>query len=390
MTGGDEEFEMRLSAAFGRAGADLQADGAARMVDGGLESGRRRRRGRRRTVLLAGGLTLAVAAGASALTVPSAVPGRTSGALAAASAGAPAPLDHGVTILLIGLSSTTDAQGRPAPADLRRGELHAGAGDVDVADTMVLVHIPAGGGAVRQLSIPRDVLVDAGGGKQMSINQVYTQAETTEQTRLTRQGVSGAELRWQGREAGRTALIRAVQDLTGVPVDHFAEVSMTGFYRVAQAVGGVPVCLNHAVDDPWSGAKLPAGRSELGPAQALAFVRQRHGVGDGSDLGRTRRAQAFLAGVLQKLRDGGVMGDAGKLGALYDALKDDLVVDKGWSPVDFVRQVPALARGQAAASTLPVQANGAALVAEPGKAKEILTSEGTGGAPTGNGVPCVD
>ncbi|MFJ9846000.1 LCP family protein [Kitasatospora sp. NPDC101155] len=390
MTGGDEEFEMRLSAVFGRAGADLQADGAARLVDGGLETGRRRRRGRRRTALLAGGLTLAVAAGASALTVPSALPGRTSGALAAASsAGAPAPLDHGVTILLIGLRSTTDAQGRPAPADLRRGELHAGAADVDVADTMVLVHIPAGGGAVRQLSIPRDVLVDAG-GKQMSINQVYTQAEAAELTRLPGQGVSGAELRWRGREAGRAALLRSVQELTGVPVDHFAEVSMTGFYRVAQAVGGVPVCLNHAVDDVSSGARLPAGRSELGPAQALAFVRQRHGVGDGSDLGRTRRAQAFLAGVLQKLRDGGVMGDAGKLGALYDALKDDLVVDKGWSPVDFVRQVPALARGQAAASTLPVQWKGAALTAEPGKAKEILASEGTGGAPTGNGVPCVD
>ncbi|MFD8705638.1 LCP family protein [Kitasatospora sp. NPDC059648] len=408
MTGGDEEFETQLSTVFGRAGADLGADRAARLVDGGLESGRRRKRGRRRrTVLLAGALTVAVAAGASALTIPSAVPGRTSGALATASStGAPAPLDHGVTILLIGLRSTTDAQGRPAPADLRRGELHAGDADVDVADTMVLVHIPAGGGAVRQLSIPRDVLVDAGGGRQTTVNQVYTQAETTELPRVQGQGISGAELRWRGREAGRAALIRAVQDLTGVPVDHFAEVSMTGFYRVAQAVGGVPVCLNRAVDDPWSGAKLPAGRSELGPAQALAFVRQRHGVGDGSDLGRTRRAQAFLAGVLQKLRDGGVVEDARKLGALYDALKDDLVVDKGWSPVDLVRQVPALAHGQAAASTLPVVPKGNALVVEPGRAKEILTGEATGNngpgdegpsaAPTGNsgkpgnGVPCVD
>ncbi|MFJ9459707.1 LCP family protein [Kitasatospora sp. NPDC101447] len=382
---------MRLSTVFADAGVGLGADTAARLVDGGLEAGRRRRRGRRRTVLLAGGLTLAVAVGASALTIPSAMPGRTSGALAvAASAGAPAPLDHGVTILLIGLQSTTDAQGRPAPDDLRRGELHAGADDADVADTLVLMHIPAGGGTVRQLSIPRDVLVDADGGKQISINQVYTQAETAELARLTGRGVSGADLRWQGREAGRAALIRSVHQLTGVPVDHFAEVSMTGFYRVAQAVGGVPVCLNHAVDDMWSGARLPAGRSELAPAQALAFVRQRHGVGDDSDLGRTRRAQAFLGGVLQKLRDGGVVGDAGKLAALYDALKDDLVVDKGWSPVDFVRQVPAFAGGQASASTLPVQPKGAALVAEPGKAKEILTAQDTGGSPAGNGVTCVD
>ncbi|MFC8451320.1 LCP family protein [Kitasatospora sp. NPDC057223] len=390
MSGGDEEFEVRLSTAFGRAADGLGVAAAARLVDGGLEAGRRRRRGRRRTVMLAGALTLVVATGASALTLPSGLPGRASGALAS-SAGAPAPLDRGVTVLLIGLDASTDAQGQPVPAELRRQELHAGADDTDVADTLVLVHIPAGGGTVRQLSIPRDVLVDAaGGGAKVAIRQVYAQAEAVEMTRLQGQGVSGSELRWRAREAGRAALIRSVQELAGVPVDHFAEVTMTGFYRAAQAVGTVPVCLNHAVDDEFSGVSLPAGRSELGPAQALAFVRQRHGVGDGSDLQRTRRAQAFLAGVLQKLRAGGVMADAGRLGALYDALKEDLVVDQGWSPVDFVRQVPAFAQGRAATSELPVQPNGAALVAEPGKAKEILAGEGTSAAPAVDGVPCVD
>ncbi|WP_190214430.1 LCP family protein [Kitasatospora indigofera] len=390
VSGGDEEFEVRLSTTFGRAAEGLGVAAAARLVDGGLEAGRRRRR-RRRTVMLVGALTLAVAVGASALTLPSGLPGRASGALEAASSGAPAPLERGVTILLIGLEATTDAQNRPAPAELRRGELHAGAADVDVADTLVLVHIPAGGGTARQLSIPRDVLVDApGGGAKVAIRQVYAQAEAAETTRSQGQGVSGAELRWRGREAGRAALIRSVQELAGVPVDHFAEVTMTGFYRAAQAVGTVPVCLNHAVDDELSGASLPAGRSELGPAQALAFVRQRHGVGDGSDLQRTRRAQAFLAGVLQKLRAGGVMADAGKLRALYDALKEDLVVDKGWNPVDFVRQVPAFAQGRAATSELPVQSEGAVLTAEPGKAKEILAGEGTSAAPAVNEVPCVD
>ncbi|WP_371476428.1 LCP family protein [Kitasatospora sp. NBC_00315] len=391
VSGGEEEFEVRLSTAFGRAADGLGVAAAARLVDGGLEAGRRRRRGRRRTVMLAGALTLVVAAGVSALTLPSGLPGRASDALAAASAGAPAPLDRGVTILLIGLDATTDAQGRPAPAELLRGELHTGSADVDRADTLVLVHIPAGGGTARQLSIPRDVLVDAaGGGAKVAINQVYAQAEAAETTRLQGQGVSGAELRWRGREAGRAALIRSVQELAGVPVDHFAEVTMTGFYRAAQAVGTVPICLNRAVDDTFSGASLPAGRSELGPAQALAFVRQRHGVGDDSDLQRTRRAQAFLAGILQKLRAGGVTADAGKLGALYDAVKEDMVVDKGWSPVDFVRQVPAFAQGRAATSELPVQYKGMVLMAEPGKAKEILTGEGTSAAPAVNGVPCVD
>ncbi|WP_158702133.1 LCP family protein [Kitasatospora sp. MMS16-BH015] len=378
MTGEEDEFEDRLTAAFGRAAVGLTPDGPVRLVDGAIAAGRRRRRGRRRAVLLAGALTLLVAAGASALSLPAGVPGRTSEALVGASSGAPAPLDHGVTVLLIGLDSTTDTHGRPAPDELRRGALHAGVrAEGDVADTLMLVHIPAGGGTVRQLSIPRDVLVDAGGGEQVRIGQVYLRAETAEAARLRSQGVTGADLVWRGREAGRTALIRAVQQLAGVPVDHFAELSMAGFYRVAQAVGPVPVCLVRAVDDQWSGAHLPAGRSELDPAQALAFVRQRHGVGDGSDLVRTHRAQALLAGVLQKLRAGGVLADAAKLGALYGALKEDLVVDQGWSPVDFLRQVPAFADGRTTATTLPVLAKGPDLVVDQTRAEGLLTGPAT-------------
>ncbi|MFE0461094.1 LCP family protein [Kitasatospora sp. NPDC058965] len=386
--GEDERFEARLSAVFGRAADGLGTDGAAQLVEGGLAQGRRRRRGRRRAVIAASALTVVVAVGASTLTVAASggVPGRTSAALTTASQGAPAPLDHGVTILLIGLESTTDAQGRPVSADLRRGDLHAGSDDLDTTDTLMLVHIPAGGGTVRQLSIPRDVLVSPG----TTINQVYPAAEAAAASRLRGQGLSGTELRWQAREAGRTALIRSVQQLAGIPVDHFAELSMTGFYRVAQAVGPVPVCLNHAVDDPWSGAHLPAGPSALGPAQALAFVRQRHGVADGSDLARTRRQQAFLAGVLQKLRSEGVLADAEKLSALYGALKDDLVVDQGWSPVDLVRQVPAFTQNKSTASTLPVHVQGNRLTADPGKAQQILTGPADAGPPSGDQVPCVD
>ncbi|WP_051965540.1 LCP family protein [Kitasatospora mediocidica] len=386
--GGDEEFEVRLSAAFGRAADGLTAEGGGQLVEGGLAQGRRRRRGRRRAVFGAMSALTVVAVGASALGVAATdrMPGRTSKALAAASKDAPPPLDHGVTILLIGLDSTTDAKGQPVSEDLRRGDLHAAANDVDVTDTLMLVHIPAGGATARQLSIPRDVLVGSG----MTINQVYPAAEAAAQSRLRGQGFSGADLRWQEREAGRAALIKSVQQLVGVQVDHFAELSMAGFYQVAQAVGPVPVCLNHAVDDSWSGAHLPAGSSELDPAQALAFVRQRHGVGDGSDLARIQREQAFLTGVLHKLRTGGVLADAGKLSALYEAVKDDLVVDQGWSPVDFVRQVPAFVQNATTASTLPVQVQGNRLAAEPGKGKEILTGPAEPGHQSTDGVPCVD
>ena len=73
-------------------------------------------------------------------------------------------------------------------------------------------------------------------------------------------------------------LIKTVQNLTGLTIDHFVKVSLLGFYGIAKALGPVQVCLNHAVKDPFSGVDLPAGVSTLNAQQALSFVRQRHGL----------------------------------------------------------------------------------------------------------------
>ncbi|MEU5386650.1 LCP family protein [Kitasatospora cineracea] len=386
---GEGEFEVQLGAAFGLTGSGPGPEVTARLVDGGLAAGRRRTRARRRrTVLLAGALTAAVAVGAGLLTAPRDVPGARTPVVELAHSGpdpAPPPLADGVTVLLVGTDSSVDARGEQAPDGLRHGDLHSGgANQLDATDTVMLVHVPAGGGEVRQLSLPRDVLVRDGNGHEVPLGHVYLDAETAEIQRLDAQGLPAPELRERGREAGRRALFQAVETLALVRVNHYAELSMTGFYRTAQALGGIPVCLNHAVDDPASGARLPAGRQELGPAQALAFVRQRHGVGDGSDLGRTRRAQAFLAGVVEKLRGGGVLADPGKLGALYRAMADELVVDQDWSPVDFVRQVPALAAGRGTLTTLPVTREGTRLRAVEGAARRILAD---GAGPSGSASP---
>ncbi|MGW4384110.1 LCP family protein [Kitasatospora sp. NPDC004531] len=373
MTGGDGEFEVQLGAAFGQAGGGPGPEVTARLVDGGLEVGRRRRRARRRAALVAGVLTAVVAVGAGALALPRGIPGLRSDAVDAAhSSDSAAPLEQGVTILLVGLGSSFDAQGRPVPAELLQGDLHTGRENRDVPDTMILVHIPAGGGEVRQLSVPRDVSVSDARGATTSINALYPQAALDEMDRLRGHGLAEDELRRRGREAGRAALITAMEKLAGMRVDHYAEIPMAGLYRTVEALGGVPVCLSKPAKDAWSGVDLPAGRQELGPAQALAFVRQRHGIGDGSDLQRTARAQALLAGVLTKLRTGGVLTDPAKLSALYDTFSDQLVTDKGWSPVDFVRQVPALAAGQGTTSTLPVSHQGPYVVPVEGAARQIL------------------
>ncbi|MGW4803884.1 LCP family protein [Kitasatospora sp. NPDC004272] len=388
--GGEGEFEVRLGAAFGLTGSGPGPELTARLVDGGLAAGRRRRRVRqRRTVLLAGALTAAVAVGAGLLAVPRDLPGERTSAVELAHSGRspePAPLADGVTLLLVGTDDALDARGRTVAPELLRGDLHSGAtvpaDAADSTDTVMLVHIPAGGGEVRQLSLPRDVLIKDTDGRSVALNRVYPDAEKAALKSSVGDGVPGETLRTRAREAGRLELLKTVEKLTDVRVDHYAEVSMVGFYRVAQALGGIPVCLNHAVDDPYSGARFPAGRQELGAAQALAFVRQRHGVGDGSDLERTRRAQALLAGVVEKLRSDGTLADPSKLTALYRALDGSLVVDQGWSPVDFVRQVPALTAGRGTLRTLPVTLDASLnhLLAVPGAARGILL-DGPGGTP---------
>jgi hypothetical protein len=137
-----------------------------------------------------------------------------------------------------------------------------------------------------------------------------------------------------------------------VPIDYFAEVNLAGFYDLAKSLGGVEVCLNHAVYDSFSGANFPAGRQTLDAEQALAFVRQRHGL-DNGDLDRTHRQQAFLSAVMRQLQDAGTFTDLGKLQSLMAVARKDVVLSSGWDEEEF-RKIGALAGGSMEYRTLPV------------------------------------
>jgi hypothetical protein len=139
-----------------------------------------------------------------------------------------------------------------------------------------------------------------------------------------------------------------------VHVDHFAEVNLDGFYELAKVLGGVEVCLNHATSDSYSGAHLRAGLQHLNPRQALAFVRQRHGLTNG-DLDRTHRQQAFLDSVMQQLRTEGVFSDLTKMQALLAVGKKYVITDAGWNLLDFAAQMRSLTSSKLAFRTLPIQ-----------------------------------
>lgn len=280
----------------------------------------------------------------------------TSRALEALRRGAPRKPDDSVNLLLIGLDSRKDMNGDDLPKEFVQQELHAGSSGIGGynTNTLILMHIPADGGKVTAFSIPRDDYVQVAGGRgEHKIKEAYGIAKAEAQDRLAAQGLKGAELEHRSREAGREATLATVQDFLGVPIDHFAEVNLLGFYDIAKVVQPVPVCLRNAVHDRFSGADFPAGRQELDARQALAFVRQRHGL-EGGDLDRTHRQQAFLSSVGHKLATQGAWGDLDKLEGLLDVVKKDVVLDDQWDLLDFARRAPNLTGGNAEFHTLPI------------------------------------
>ncbi|MGL6235802.1 MAG: LCP family protein [Segniliparus sp.] len=263
--------------------------------------------------------------------------------------------DGAEDILLVGVDSRTDAAGNPLPEELR-DKLHAGGNEENGTvntDTIILVRIPRSGGAATAVSIPRDSFVKAPGLGQVKINSVYGSTKEAKRLQLVQSGVKDAEAERQGTLAARNALAQTVHDLTGVSIDHMAEIGLLGFVQFTDALGGVDVCLNDAVDEPLSGANFPAGRQTLDGVQALSFVRQRHDLPRG-DLDRIVRQQAFMAGLARKALSGKFLRDPGKINQILDAVKTSIAIDDKWNVIDFVSKLSDLAGGQVRFETVPV------------------------------------
>ena len=262
----------------------------------------------------------------------------------------------GMNILLIGLDSRKDQNGDDLPWSLLK-HLHAGDSDDGGynTNTLILAHVGEDD-RVSAFSIPRDDWVSFNGVpgyNHIKIKEAYGLTKQYVEQKMIDKGVSDQkELETKGREAARAATLKAVRKLTGVPIDYFAEVNLAGFYDLAKSLGGVDVCLKHAVYDDYSGADFPAGPQTLDAEQALAFVRQRHGLENG-DLDRTHRQQAFLSSVMHQLQDAGTFTNLGKLKGLMAVARKDVVLSSGWDE-DMFRKMGALAGGSIEYRTLPV------------------------------------
>jgi LCP family protein required for cell wall assembly len=265
---------------------------------------------------------------------------------------APPVLDGATDILLVGSDSRTDAQGNALPLDVLR-QLRTEQSDGVNTDTIIVLRIPHDGGKATAISIPRDTYLpipDIGDDK---INAAYGLTKYATIRKLEGEGdTDRVALEKQGDQAGRRALVQVVQDLTGVRVDHYAEINLYGFYLLTQVIGGVEVCLNAGTSDPSSGANFGAGRQRVTGGDALAFVRQRNLPG--GDLGRIRRQQVFMAAAVTELLSAGTFTDQDKLSGLLDAVTKSIVVDDGLDLVTLAQQAKGIAGGNVEFATIPV------------------------------------
>jgi LCP family protein required for cell wall assembly len=281
-------------------------------------------------------------------------------------AGEPPSTGPDQNILIMGLDSRRDQQGRPLPPDIY-DTLHAGgedSGEGD-ADALIVLHLPAGDAPATAISIPRDDYVDLAGcptsdcrGK---VKQAYSFAYERVMNKASVGGQDPAAKEQAAREAGRKAEISTVRRLLEIPIDHFIEVTLVGFFQLARVVEPITVCLNSdTADRYYSGADFHRGTQQISAAQAMAFVRQRRDANDAvfTDLDRTRRQQAFLVSVISALRRSGALSDPGRLRALLDVARQNVAVDAGFELDDLVRNASAFPDRPVALYTLPVDSFG--------------------------------
>src|SRR6201995_349645 len=166
----------------------------------------------------------------------------------------------------------------------------------DQSDTTMIMHIAANRQWAEVMSIPRDSYVSIPackmGNGQMSAAQTFKINEA----------FALGNLDGNNTALGVACTLKTVEHDTGIYIDHFVVVNFTGFQNMVSALGGVEECNTQPISDPLSGLKLTAGQHLLTPKQALAYVRARYTLGDGSDLDRIARQQAFMSSLVQRVQ----------------------------------------------------------------------------------------
>jgi LCP family protein required for cell wall assembly len=166
----------------------------------------------------------------------------------------------------------------------------------DQSDTLMIMHIAADRKYVDVMSIPRDSWVNIPACK---MGNGQTSSPTTFKIN---EAYALGNLDGNHTDLGVACTIKTLEQDTGIHIDHFVSINFEGFRAMVNAVGGVEECNTAPINDPKSNLHLSAGHHLLHGYVALAYVRARYTLGNGSDLERIGRQQAFMSSLVARVK----------------------------------------------------------------------------------------
>ncbi len=235
----------------------------------------------------------------------------------------------GTNWLIVGSDSRAGLTGSQE-ADLSTGDVAGASGQR--TDTIMLLHIPALGSSAQPtlVSLPRDSAVPIPGKGRNKINAAYS--------------FGGPQL-----------LVQTVETVTGVHVDHYAEIGFAGFAGIVDAIGGVQLCPKDPIDDPLAGLHIQAGCQQFDGAKALGYVRTRHTPR--GDLDRVAHQREFLSALIAKAASPAVLLNPFRLVPLATSAPKAITVDDGdhvWQLARLGWTMRSLTGGNAVTTTVPI------------------------------------
>jgi LCP family protein required for cell wall assembly len=218
----------------------------------------------------------------------------------------------GFNILLAGSDTRVGQGGIGDPKHDNGGALN---------DVTMLMHVAQDQKSAVVVSIPRDMIVPipkcANGGP-----------------------ATGLQINTTLYYGGLPCTVATVENLTGLQIQFAGLITFQGVIAMSDAVGGVDVCINAPINDPYTGLDLPkAGTYTLSGGDALAFLRSRHGVGDGSDLGRISSQQVYLSSLVRKLKSSDTLTNFSKLYSIAQAATQNLTLSENFTHLDTLVSV---------------------------------------------------
>ncbi|MEU0068558.1 LCP family protein [Streptomyces sp. NPDC006332] len=235
------------------------------------------------------------------------------------------------------------------------------------SDTAMVVHVYQGHKKASVVSIPRDTIIK--------------RPECTDAKGIEHDAASGVMFNSAYTTGGAACAVKTVESLSGIRMDHYLEVDFSGFQKLIDELGGVEVTTTKAIKDPDSHLDLKAGTHQLDGEQALGLVRTRHGVGDGSDLGRIQLQQAFIKALINQVKHVDLFGNPKNLYNLANTATKAVTTDSDLGSVNslmsFADGLKGISSSDMKMVTMPVQydpANMNRVIVQKSKAKQVWTA----------------